>query len=65
LHPVPIVEELADLSQLPPFHLQQQEPIDDFPALSLHVALLTGTVAELLERVKELEALNDHDDGND
>lgn len=35
--------------------LNRQEPIDDFAALSLHVAQLTGVIEFLLQRVEELE----------
>lgn len=35
--------------------LEQTDPIDDFPELQLHVAMLTGVVKFLMQRVEDLE----------
>jgi len=61
LSPVPVPEVLADLSMMEPFHLNELEPIDDFASLSLHVALLTGTVKMLWDRLQQLGAFEDDD----
>lgn len=55
LNAVPIPEALADLSFLPPLHLEELEPIEDLQGLALHVALLTGTVRQQQARIAELE----------
>jgi hypothetical protein len=58
LAPVP-VPQICPLSALPETMvrecLQQTEPIADFDHLALHVAMLTLTLRELLERIEELE----------
>jgi hypothetical protein len=38
-------------------HLAQTEPLDDPAAVALQLALITGAVAELVERVDQLERL--------
>lgn len=57
LYPVP-VPDMANLTEMPldlKAHLSVQEPIDDFPALSLHVAQVTMTVSDLDQRMEALE----------
>jgi hypothetical protein len=50
----PISQAPADLERL---HLAQTEPLDDPAAVALQLALITGAVAELVERVDQLERL--------
>ena len=63
-NPVP-VPTLANLDGLKPEHLNNLAPIDDLPSLALQVALLTGTVADLIKRLETIEndRYRDRDNG--